>query len=323
LQAGVTLVIVTDVGNYGAAMTPDGQNVAWSGSGALYIWNATAAGNTYTNSHVTAASLVAISADGTRVAAYNTSFNVVDATAQTNVSFPAPNPSHCGAQFSSDGRYLAYVSRTGLNQDQIYVYDFQTGTNLLVSGSSNAQGSGNGNSDSPAISPDGRFVAYRSYASNLTPGDYNGVPDVFLYDQTTGATILASVSQFGNASANGPSLSPVFSGDSQTLFFQSWASDLLGGFFSSSGEVWALSLYSTNQQPAFNATVGPAFAPGQGPTLTWTVTPGIYYQAQYKNELSDLVWQPLTSGVIMVGSQGYFNDPAPPAGHRFYRIVSF
>jgi hypothetical protein len=116
---------------------------------------------------------------------------------------------------------------------------------------------------------------------------------------------------------------PVFSGDSQTLYFQSWASDLLGGFFSSSDEVWALSLYSSNPPPAFSTTIGPAFAPGQGPTLLWTVTPGHYYQAQFKNELTDPVWQPLTSGVIIVGNQGYFNDPAPPADQRFYRIVSF
>jgi Tol biopolymer transport system component len=122
-----------NVGTELASMTPDGQNVAWSSGGPLYIWNAQAAGNTYTNSQVTAASIVAMSPDGTRIAAYNSSFIVVDATAQTNFSFPAPNPVRPGAQFSSDGRYLAYVSGTGLNQDQIYVYDFQTGTNLLVS----------------------------------------------------------------------------------------------------------------------------------------------------------------------------------------------
>jgi Tol biopolymer transport system component len=322
LQAGITLLIAA-VGTEGASMTPDGQNVAWSYEDPLYIWNAQADGNTYTNSQVTAASVVAISPDGTRVAAYNSSFNVVDASAQTNFSFPAPSPFHPGAQFSADGRYLAYVSRTAVNEDQIYVYDFQTGTNLLVSASFNAQGGANGNSDSPSISPDGRFIAYRSFASNLIPSDYNKLPDVFLYDQVSGATILASVSQIDNASANGPSLMPVFSGDSQTLYFQSWASDLLGGFFSSSDEVWALSLYSSNPPPAFSTTIGPAFAPGQGPTLLWTVTPGHYYQAQFKNELTDPVWQPLTSGVIIVGNQGYFNDPAPPADQRFYRIVSF
>ena len=184
------------------------------------------------------------------------------------MAIPSAAVKHPGAQFSSDGRYVAYVLST---TNQIYVYDFQTGSNLLVSASFSARVGANGNSDSPAISPDGRFVAYRSFATNLTPGDGSGLPEVFLYDQTNGATRLVSASQFNNVSANGPSLLPVFSGDSQTLFFQSWASDLLGGFFSSSGEVWALSLYSTNSSPAFSTAIGPGFAPGQGPTLLWPV----------------------------------------------------
>jgi Tol biopolymer transport system component len=337
LQLGITRAVVDVAGAYepnnyySACMTPDGQNVAWSFStgSPLFIWNAQADGNTFTNSTVKGAHIVAISADGTRVAAYAgvlgepTSFTVVDSSGQTNLTFPSSTFAHPGAQFSSDGRYLAYVFGSPPNQNQIYLYDFQTGSNLLVSASINGQGGANGRSDSLAISPDGRFVAYRSFASNLTPGDYNGAPDVFLYDQVTGATKLVSASQFGSASANGPSLMPVFSGDSQAMFFQSWASDLLGGFFKSSGQVWALSLYSTNLPPAFRTSVGPASAPGQGPTLLWSVMPGKSYQVQFKNELSDPAWQPLMSGLTIVGNQGYFNDPAPPAGHRFYRIVSF
>jgi Tol biopolymer transport system component len=224
-----------------------------------------------------------------------------------------------GAQFSADGRYLAYVRG---NPSQIYVHDFQTGSNLLVSASFSAQVAANTNSDSPAISPDGRFIAYRSFATNLTPGDGNRLPDVFLYDQTSGATRLVSVSQFSSVSANGLSMMPVFSGDSQTLFFQSWASDMLGGFSNSSEQAWAFSLYSANPPPAFTTAIGPGLAAGQRSVLLWPVTPSLSYQAQFKNELSDPVWQPLTSGSAILGSQGYFNDPAPPAGHRFYRIVT-
>ena len=36
----------------------------------------------------------------------------------------------------------------------------------------------------PAISEDGRFVAFASYATNLVPGDTNGMPDVFVRDVT-------------------------------------------------------------------------------------------------------------------------------------------
>ncbi len=38
----------------------------------------------------------------------------------------------------------------------------------------------------PAISADGRFVAFSSMASNLDGRDSNGNPDVFLHDRLTG-----------------------------------------------------------------------------------------------------------------------------------------
>jgi hypothetical protein len=37
-----------------------------------------------------------------------------------------------------------------------------------------------GNSDSPAISAEGRFVAFNSDATNLVPGDTNGFTDVLV-----------------------------------------------------------------------------------------------------------------------------------------------
>ena len=42
---------------------------------------------------------------------------------------------------------------------------------------------GNGGSGGPAISADGRFVAFASYATNLVAGDTNRVVDVFVHDR--------------------------------------------------------------------------------------------------------------------------------------------
>ena len=42
---------------------------------------------------------------------------------------------------------------------------------------------GNGFSASPALSADGRFVAFDSAATNLVPGDTNGSTDVFVHDR--------------------------------------------------------------------------------------------------------------------------------------------
>ena len=62
----------------------------------------------------------------------------------------------------------------------VFVRDRQTGTTRRVSvGPGGAQGNDQ-SSDDPAISADGRFVAFGSAATNLVPGDTNGDFDVFV-----------------------------------------------------------------------------------------------------------------------------------------------
>jgi len=157
-------------------------------------------------------------------------------------------PSHLGLRFSDDGAFLVYaMTRTSVATatNDIYLYDFQAGTNAVVSRSFNLATAPNGSSDSPDLSADGRFVTYRSFASNIVPGDSNGMPDVFLFDRQAGATTLVSVNQSGNATANGRSLSPFFSADGRTLFFQSWASDLITQDFNQRGDAFAFKIFSS------------------------------------------------------------------------------
>lgn len=55
----------------------------------------------------------------------------------------------------------------------------------------------NGDSSGGAISDDGRYVAFQSYATNLVTGDTNGVADVFVRDTQMGVTNLVSVASDG------------------------------------------------------------------------------------------------------------------------------
>src|SRR5438046_4057731 len=55
----------------------------------------------------------------------------------------------------------------------------------------------NGPSGGPAISANGRYVAFTSLASNLVRGDTNGMSDVFVRDLRTGRTVRASVTSRG------------------------------------------------------------------------------------------------------------------------------
>jgi hypothetical protein len=52
-------------------------------------------------------------------------------------------------------------------------------------------------SSTPALSADGRFIAFDSDAPDLVPGDTNGERDVFVRDRLTGTTTRVSVSSTG------------------------------------------------------------------------------------------------------------------------------
>jgi hypothetical protein len=333
LQAGTTYAITTGGTNPVAAMTPDGSNVVFSVSQQFCLWSAQSHSVTVLVTSLSSIPLEAdVSADGSR-AAFETSTNcyAVDLLARTNFvrgTFLPTAQTH--SQFSADGRYLAYLASTAKTSNQVELYDFQSETNILVSQAYNSTSGGNSTSDSPAISSDGRYVAYRSAATNLVPGDTNGVPDVFLYDRLTGGTTLISVSELGPRSGNGRSLTPFFSGDGQTVFFTSWASDLAPGDYNESSDVFAVSLATNglateplNFMGIFAGTTNGQFSANQPLTLTWSALFGAGYEIEFKNNLTDPQWQVLTNHATVVGNQGSVIDFAPNVAQRFYRVVSF
>jgi Tol biopolymer transport system component len=145
-----------------------------------------------------------------------------------------------GASFapsvSADGRYVAFTSKAALDGVElrspsgrtiasIYVRDTQLGVTGRVSVCAGGTPP-DGTSSDPAISRDGRYVAFVSEASNLVPGDRNRSADVFLRDLRTNSTVLVSRGAGGGA-ANGPSGSPAISADGRLVAFQSQASDLI------------------------------------------------------------------------------------------------
>jgi Tol biopolymer transport system component len=87
-----------------------------------------------------------------------------------------------------------------------------------------------GPSDSPALSADGRWLAFISSADNLLDGnptnDTNGQPDAFLLDLQTGTISLVSDQQDGGA-ANGPTTEVDVSSDGRYVAFVSEATNLL------------------------------------------------------------------------------------------------
>ena len=93
----------------------------------------------------------------------------------------------------------------------VFVRDRKLGTTRRVSVSSTeTQGNGHVSFGPPAISSDGRYVAFGSEASNLVPGDTNDAADVFVRDRKLGTTRRVSVSSTetqGNGGSFGPAIS--------------------------------------------------------------------------------------------------------------------
>ena len=157
-----------------------------------------------------------------------------------NPSAPEGSGDSSYPSISGDGRFVAFASnRSDLvvgdtnGRTDVFVRDLQTNTTTRASlTSAGTQATAPPGMDQemyfspPAISGDGRYVAFASSASDLVPGDTNGASDVFVRDRLAGTTERVSVAGAG-IQANGNSYRPVsISGDGRYVAFQTAASNL-------------------------------------------------------------------------------------------------
>ena len=87
---------------------------------------------------------------------------------------------------------------------------------------------GNDESHSSSMSADGRYVAFRSHATNLVRGDTNGHGDDFVRDRRTGRVERVNVSSEGTQ-ANGPTFRATLDASGRFVAFRSRASNLVRG----------------------------------------------------------------------------------------------
>jgi Tol biopolymer transport system component len=144
----------------------------------------------------------------------------------------ATGPSMRDPAISANGRWIAYSSGAPnlIDNDtngtgDIFLYDRQTGSTQRVSVRSDG-GQATGESYNPAISADGRWITYITYASNLVDGDTNNYRDVFLYDRQTGTTQRVSVRSDGGQ-ATGESYNPAISAEGRWITYSSGAANLV------------------------------------------------------------------------------------------------
>ena len=162
----------------------------------------------------------------------------VDTATTTRVSVDASGNEANGwsqaPRISTDGKYVVFESAASNlapgdtnGWSDVFLKDLVTGAITRVSVSSSGAPA-NGPSQRSAVSGDGRFVSFSSYADNLVPGDTNGTWDVFVHDTFSGVTTRASVSSTG-LQADDWTFSSGISADGRIVVFHGPASNLVPG----------------------------------------------------------------------------------------------
>lgn len=134
---------------------------------------------------------------------------------------------------SADGRYVVFISESaelvpgGNGTKDVYLHDRELNTteqiSLDMSGSQP-----NDESESPWVSPRGRYVLFQSMATDLTPGVTGWPSDIYLRDRQLGTNERISVALDGGL-ANNDSTRPTGSDDLSRVAFGSLADNLVVG----------------------------------------------------------------------------------------------
>jgi Tol biopolymer transport system component len=148
------------------------------------------------------------------------------------------------ADISFDGRFVLLSSAaTNLapgpndtrDQQDLFLRDRTAGTTVRVSLTAAGE-QPDRTIDRAAMSDDGRIVVFATAATNVVPGDTNGVSDVFVRDVVAGTTRLVSARPDGRPGTGASDL-PDLTADGTRVVFQSSAPDLVEGDTTAASDV--------------------------------------------------------------------------------------
>ena len=134
-----------------------------------------------------------------------------------------------GPEMTPDGRYIGYVAQTVIDSNafsSVHLWDRDTGWDVLVSQDPHTLWPSNTYSDTPAVSADGRNVAFISRAKTLTTNLVVDGPHIFCRDMIRGLTYLVDADTNGNGSQTAVDVLPSISADGRCVAFHG----LAGGF---------------------------------------------------------------------------------------------
>jgi TolB protein len=243
-------------------------------------------------------------------------------------------------RLSGNGRLLVFSSvATNLvegdtNDDSdVFLRDLLAGQTTRLS-LSQAGAQAGGGSLLPEISSNGRFVAFMSHASNITPDDTNPSRDVFVRDLKTGAVEQVSVTS-DELCCHAPCGAMTISGNGRRVVFESDAIDLDGADAWVGGDIFVrdrkLGTTTLLSGPLAGAQAdGDSFAPALSANGRWVVFTSLSSQAVEGdgNGVADVFRRDLKTGAVerisvsSEGSEGHA-DSVEGQVSRDGRLVAF
>jgi Ca2+-binding RTX toxin-like protein/Tol biopolymer transport system component len=287
------------------AFSPDGLRVAFSSEASNLVLGDTNGVRDIFVKDLMSGAIVRVSVDATGSQADGPS------------SAPSFSPDGMRIAFHSDASNLVPNDKNGT--PDIFVKHLLSGDIVRVSTDATG-GQTNSSFGAPVFSPDGMRVAFSSEASNLVPGDTNGVDDIFVKDLISGAIVRVSTDASGGEGNNRSSY-PIFSPDGTRIAFQSDASNLVPGDTNAvrdafikdliSGAIVRVSTDATGGQ-ADNMSFGPVFS-SDGTRVAFTSEASNLVPGD-TNGVEDVFVKDLISGAIVrvstsaTGGQGNGNS---------------
>lgn len=143
---------------------------------------------------------------------------------------------------SANGRFIAFQSTAsnlvaaGNTIQDVYLHDLVTGETQLMSVNRVGQGGGNAHSEDPQLSADGRWLAFRSFATNLIAGldDYANPPffgraNLFVRDLELGRTVITTLDKTSQFATGAVLDEFAISATGRFVTFRSYSSELVEG----------------------------------------------------------------------------------------------
>lgn len=258
----------------------------------------------------------------------------VTSLVSANHSGLAGNAASFGARISADGNRVAFLSYATdlVTGDQngridIFVRDLPSNTMSLVSvATSGEQGSAESRfvDARPALSADGRFVAFSSLSGRLVSSDTNDLEDIFVRDTLLGTTVRASVGADGIQS-DGASWYPSLSADGRYLVFATVATNLAGADARNSlPKVILRDLHTGTTSLVARSASGAA---ANGPSFEPNISPNgrlVTFVSSASNLADDIAGMTLLhvyvrdlgTGTTQIASKGAAGEPANGSSRR-------